>query len=68
MIESWIIDIGITLLGNAVKKSLKEEIRRQAKEAAIKKKIGTAAVITAGVAGTAYGGKKLYDHYKKDKT
>lgn len=49
-----------------VKKSLKEEIRRQAKEAAIKKKIGTAAVITAGVAGTAYGGKKLYDHYKKD--
>ena len=51
-----------------VKKGLKEEIRRQAKEAAIKKKIGTAAVITAGVAGTAYGGKKLYDHYKKDKT
>ena len=51
-----------------VKKNLKKEIRRQAKEAAIKKKIGTAAVITAGVAGASYGGKKLYDHYKKDKT
>ena len=51
-----------------VKKGLKEEIRRQAKEAAVKKKIGTAGVITAGVAGAAYGGKKLYDHYKKDKT
>ena len=50
-----------------VKKSLKEEIRRQAKEAAVKKKIGTAAAITAGVAGAAYGGKKLYDRYKKDK-
>lgn len=50
-----------------VKKNLKEEIRHQAKKAKMKK-IGTTAAITAGVAGAAYGGKKLYDHYKKDKT
>jgi hypothetical protein len=50
-----------------VKKSLKEEIRHQARKAKMKK-IGTTAAITAGVAGAAYGGKKLYDRYKKDKT
>jgi len=50
-----------------VKKGLKEAIRRQAKKETMKK-IGTVAAITAGVAGAAYGGKKLYDHYKKDKT
>ena len=50
-----------------VKKSLKKEIRHQAKKAKMKK-IGTTAAITAGVAGAAYGGKKLYDHYKKNKT
>lgn len=47
-----------------VKKGLKEEIRRQAKKETMKK-IGTVGAITAGAA---YGGKKLYDHYKKDET
>lgn len=50
----------------AVKKGLKEEIRHQAKKAATMKAVKTGAAITAGVAGAAYGGKKLYDHYKKD--
>lgn len=50
----------------AVKKGLKEEIRHQAKKETMKK-IGTVGAITAGVAGAAYGGKKLYDRYKKDK-
>lgn len=50
-----------------VKKNLKKEIRHQAKKATMKK-IGTGVAVTAGVAGAAYGGKKLYDHYKKDKT
>lgn len=48
----------------AVKKGLKEEIRRQAKKEMMKK-IGTASAITAGAA---YGAKKLHDHYKKDET
>lgn len=52
----------------AVKKGLKEEIRHQAKKAATMKAVKTGAAITAGVAGAAYGGKKLHDHYKKDET